>query len=137
MIQKQIAKRLNSLLGGRTYNGNSLSEYAAGSIQNGSSNYPVSNLMVYCRDMGLRLVMTDKATEDIFCPVSTLEVHMVLDRLMKRYKIDYNYVYRKTGVHYTAPKSLNGTDKRSSSLSIKTLWAVCETINCDLDFELK
>lgn len=137
MIQKQIAKRLASLLDGKTYKGHNLSEYAAGSIQNGSSNYPVSNLMVYCRDMGLRLVMTDKATEDVFYPVSTLEVHTILDLLMRRYKVDYNYVYRKTGVHYTAPKSLVKTDKKSSSLSIKTLWAVCETVNCDLDFELK
>lgn len=137
MIQKQIAKRLASLLDGKTYNGHNLSEYAAGSIQNGSSNYPVSNLMFYCQDMGVQLIMTDKATEDVFCPVSTLEVHMVLDVLMKRYKVDYNYVYRKTGIHYTAPKSLDGTDKRSSALSIKTLWAVCETVNCDLDFELK
>ena len=50
--------------------------------------------------------MQDLATEDRFYPISILDVHKVLDLLMKRYLVDPKLVYRKTGVHYTPQKSL-------------------------------
>lgn len=145
MNQEQIAEKLKAALKGNVYIGN-LTTYAIQSIKSGRSNYPVSNLIAYCQDMGLKLVMTDMATEDCFYPNSILGVHKVLDLLMKRYEIDYKFVYRKTAIHYTPPKSLepeelekirstsNG-NKYMTPLSIKTLLAVCEVIHCDLSFE--
>lgn len=88
--------------------------------------------------------MVDLATEDKFYPESVLDVHRILDLLMKRYDVDPNLVYRKTAIHYTPPKSLDQEelDKLQSngkrfvaSLSIKTLLAVCEVIYCDFLFE--
>lgn len=145
MSQEQIAERLKIALHGAPYSG-TLTSYAAKSIEDGRSNYPVSNLITYCSDMNLKMVMFDLTTEDRFFPTSILEVHKVLDLLMRRYNVDYKLVYRKTAVHYTAPKSfdecklekLKADSKNKKSvapLSIKTLLAVCEVIHCDLLFE--
>lgn len=145
MTQEQIAEKLKQSLQDKPYSG-SLTSYAAKSIEDGRSNYPVTNLIAYCQDMNLKLMMFDMATEDCFYPISVLEVHKVLDLLMKRYNVDYQLVYRKTAVHYTAPKSFNERDlekmqtgpkgkKYVTPLSIKTLLAVCDVIHCDLRFE--
>jgi transcriptional regulator with XRE-family HTH domain len=144
MNQEQIAEKLKAISQDKVYKGG-LSAYAIQSIKSGRSNYPVSNLIAYCQDLGLKFVMTDLTTEDCFYPISVLDVHKVLDLLMNRYEVDNKLVYRKTAVHYTAPKSLveeelekikatSGTNKYVASLSIKTLLAVCEVIHCDLSF---
>lgn len=145
MTQEQIAERLSAAAANREYSGN-LTSYAIQSIGEGRSNYPVSNLIAYCNGLGLKLVMFDLATEDRFYPLSVLDVHRALNILMPRYKVDYKLVYRKTGVHYTAPKSLDEKELEKiqsapngkrfvTPLSIKTLLAVCDTIHCDLRFE--
>ncbi|MCM1140202.1 MAG: hypothetical protein NC453_16675 [Muribaculum sp.] len=145
MNQEQIAEKISIANTGLEYAGG-LTPYAIQSIKEGRSNYPVSNLLAYCGGLGLRLVMFDMATEDCFYPTSVLEVHQVLNLLMTRYKVDYKLVYRKTAVHYTAPKSLDEKEleKMKSApnakrfvtpLSIKTLLAVCDVIHCDLRFE--
>lgn len=137
MNQQQIAERLAQAMGGREYTG-PLTPYAVQSIEKGRSNYPVSNLLAYCRDSGLEMVMTDMTTEDRFHPTSVLEVHRTLGLLMDRYEVDCKLVHRKTATHYTAPKSLdeqgNEDPKVPTPLSVKTLIAVCEVIHCDLSF---
>lgn len=145
MTQEQIAKRIKAVATDKGYKG-SLTPYAIKSIDEGRSNYPVSNLITYCRDMRLRLVMFDLTTEDCFYPESVLDIHKVLDILMQRYEVDYKLIYRKTAIHYTAPKSFDENDlekmkakskgkKYVTPLSIKTLLAVCDVIHCDLRFE--
>ena len=146
MNQEQLADILKSASGESSYNG-TLTQYAVQSILSGRSNYPVANMLSYCSDMNISFCMMDKATEDCFYPTTILEVHKTLDLLMKRYLIDPKLVYRKTGVHYTSPKSLNEEDlkkiqgesgqKYQVSLSIKTLLAVCEVIHCALYFTPK
>ena len=147
MNQEQLANRIKDATNGADYTGG-LTHYAVQSIELARSNYPVQNLISFCQDMNLKFVMTDMATEDRFYPESVLDVHRVLDLLMKRYKIDNKLVYRKTGVHYTPPKSLNPEDLERikekadgriyvTPLSIKTLLAVCEVIYCDLTFDQK
>lgn len=147
MTQEHLADRIKNAINGVTYMGY-LTPYAVQSIESGRSNFPVQNLITYCQDMNLRFVMTDMATEDRFFPETVLDVHKVLDLLMKRYKVDNKLVYRKTGLHYTPPKSLIPEDlermkeeaegrKYVIPLSIKTLLAVCEVIYCDLSFVSK
>lgn len=147
MTQEQVAERIKAIARDKDYQG-SLTPYAVKSIEDGRSNYPVSNLIVYCKDMNLKLMMIDLVTEDCFLPTSVLDVHKVLDLLMKRYNVDYKLVYRKTAIHYTAPKSFDEKDlkqiranskerKYVAPLSIKTLLAVCGVIHCDLRFESK
>lgn len=147
MNQEQLADRIKEATNGAAYTG-SLTSYAVQSIELARSNYPVQNLISFCQDMNLKFVMTDMATEDRFYPESVLDVHKVLDLLMKRYKVDHKLVYRKTGIHYTPPKSLDPEDiermkeeaygrKYVIPLSIKTLLAVCEVIYCDLTFDPK
>lgn len=147
MNQEQLADRIKSVKEGVVYS-NNLTSYAIQSIESGRSNYPVANLITYCNDSHLKLTMIDMATEDRFQPLSVLDVHKVLDLLMKRYKIDHKLVYRKTGVHYTPPKSFIPEDlermksegdgkKYVAPLSIKTLLAVCDVIHCDLQFSQK
>lgn len=134
MNQEQFAHRLDEAVTDRNYKGE-LTPYTLQSIEKSRSNYPVSNLLAYCKGYGLRMVMQDMATEDSFFPKTVLEVHEVLGLLMKRYMVDYQMVYRKTGVHYTSPKSDAENKKYGAPLSIKTLLAVCETIHCDILFE--
>ena len=147
MNQEQLAHRIKTATNEAAYTG-SLTPYVVQSIELARSNYSVQNLISFCHDMKLKFVMTDMATEDHFYPESVLDVHKVLDLLMKRYKVDHKLVYRKTGVHYTPPKSLipeelerikGDVDGRKYviPLSIKTLLAVCEVIYCDLTFDLK
>lgn len=146
MNQEQLADRLKSISGNEPYKGE-LTQYAVQSILSGRSNYPVANLLTYCKDLNITFVMEDMATEDRFYPTSVLEIHKTLDLLMKRYLIDAKLIYRKTGVHYTSPKSLDEEDlkriegesghKYQVSLSIKTLLAVCEVIHCHLIFDPK
>lgn len=142
MNQEQIAEKLKEASQGKVYNG-SLSSYAVKSIMSGRSNYPVLNLITYCGDLGLHLVMTDMATEDCYDAFTVLDVHKTLAFLMERYEVDSKLIYRKTAAHYTAPKSLEEEElaeiksegnKYVTSLSIKTLLAVCEVIHCDLSF---
>lgn len=145
MNQEQLMDKIKQATKETAYTG-SLTSYAVKSIELGRSNYPVQNLITYCHDSNLRLIMQDLATEDRFYPISILDVHKVLDLLMKRYLVDPKLVYRKTGVHYTPPKSLDieflekmkeESDGRMyvTPLSIKTLLAVCEVIHCELLFE--
>ncbi len=146
MNQEQLADRLKSVSGNEPYKGE-LTQYAVQSILSGRSNYPIANLLAYCTDMNIRFGMEDMATEDCFYPNSVLEVHKTLDLLMRRYLIDAKMIYRKTGVHYTSPKSLDEEDlkriggeggrKYQVSLSIKTLLAVCDVIHCRLLFDPK
>lgn len=147
MNQEQLSDRIKDATDGIDYTGR-LTPYAVQSIELARSNYPVQNLITYCEDMNLKLVMQDLATEDRFFPISVLDTHKVLDLLMRRYKVDHKIVYRRTGVHYTPPKSLDQEDlermkdeaeqrKYMAPLSIKTLLAVCEVIHCDLSFESK
>lgn len=143
MNQEEIAEKLKIASNNAQYQGN-LTSFVVQSIEKAKSNYPVTNLLLYCKDMNLKLVMVDLATEDKFYPESVLDVHRILDLLMKRYDVDPNLVYRKTAIHYTPPKSLDQEelDKLQSNgkrfvtpLSIKTLLAVCEVIYCDFLFE--
>ena len=145
MTQEQIAERIKAAIQNKEYKGG-LTSYAVKSIEEGRSNYPASNLIIYCQDMSLKLVMFDLVTEDCFYPESVLDIHKVLDLLMKRYNVDYKLVYRKTAIHYTAPKSFDEKDlekmktgdngkKYAIPLSVKTLLAVCDVIHCDLRFE--
>ena len=146
MNQEQLADSIKSASSETPYEGE-LTQYAVQSILSGRSNYPVANLLSYCKDMNISFCMMDMATEDCFYPISVLEVHKVMDLLMKRYLVDPKLVYRKTAVHYTPPKSLNEEDlkkiqgesgqKYQVSLSIKTLLAVCEVIHCNLSFAPK
>lgn len=147
MNQEQLADKIKAASEGAAYKGD-LTSYAVQSIEMGRSNYPVSNLITYCQDQNLQLVMKDMATEDCFYPDSVLDVHKTLDLLMRRYKIDPKLIYRKTGVHYTPPKSLIQEDlermmsesdsrKYMIPLSIKTLLAVCDVIYCELSFNRK
>lgn len=145
MTQEQIASELKTLLQGKEYNG-SLTDYAANSIESGRSNYPVANLLTYCQDMNISLVMEDLTTEDMFYPTSILEVHSIIKALMERYQIECKHIYLKTEAHYTPPKSydvqelekLKLKDKRSvAPLSVNTFHAVCYVIHCDLHFEVK
>lgn len=142
MTVENLAAIIKTIVPYHIYVGD-LSPYAVQSIETGRSNYPVQNLLTYLQDMKLRLVMKDMATEDCFEPVTVLDVHKVIRLLMDRYNIDNKLVYRKTGIHYTAPKNIRvdakecsckGEDdvKYMTSLSIKTLLAVCEVIHCDL-----
>lgn len=147
MNQEQLAHRIKNATNGAAYTG-SLTPYVVRSIELARSNYPVQNLITFCQDMNLKFVMTDMATDDRFYPESVLDVHKVLNLLMKRYKVDHKLVYRKTGIHYTPPKSFIPEDlerikeeadgrKYVTPLSIKTLLAVCEVIYCDLMFDSK
>lgn len=145
MTQEQIAERIKAASHNKKYCG-SLTSYAVKSIIEGRSNYPASNLITYCQDMNLKLVMFDLVTEDCFYPKSVLDIHKVLDLLMRRYNVDYKLVYRKTAIHYTAPKSFDEKDlekmksdsngkKYVAPLSVKTFLAVCDVIHCDLRFK--
>lgn len=135
MNQQELADKLKPYVEGQSYSG-SLTKYAIQSIEQSRSNYPVSNLIAYCDGYGLKIIMTDMATEDRFCPKTVLDIHKILGLLMQRYNVDSQLVYRKTAAHYSKPKE-GSDDKYNASLSIKTLLAVCEVIHCDLSVEVK
>ena len=65
MNQEQVTEKLKELVGNKLYKG-TLSSYAVESIKLGRSNYPVSNLLAYCNDFDLKVVMMDLTTEDCF-----------------------------------------------------------------------
>lgn len=134
MTSEQIAERLKEAMSGQVYQG-TLTAYSAQSIEQSRSNYPVNNLLKYCQDSNIQMVLMDYMTEDMFCPCSVDEVHGIIALLMNRWQIDYRLVYKKTGIWYTAPRKMAG--KKIAPLSIKTFLAVCETIHCDILFEPK
>ncbi len=88
--------------------------------------------MEYCSAMGISVEITDIATEESYQVSDVATIHQLLKKLLDRYDLDAKLVYRKTGLHYTVPK-----DNSNSSLSIKTLLGVLETIPCDLQFYKK
>lgn len=105
-----------------------LTGYAVKSIEEGRSSYPVTNLLIYCEALSLQMVLTDMATDESYPVDNIQEIHDVLQMLMKRWQIDDSCMYRKTGIHYTAPKGKTG------SLSIVTMLAMCSALHCKLDF---
>ena len=127
MTKETIADKLKEMNQGNRYSGK-LSGYAVRSIEESRSSYPVSNLIDYCEGMNLQMVMVDMATDEVYVVHEIMDIHEIIDMLMKRYNIDYQLVYRKTAVHYTAPK--NGR----ASLSVNTLLAVCSSLHCKIDF---
>lgn len=129
MNPEEIASSLKNLRSDLSYRG-LLTDYAVHSIENAKSNYPVSNLIQYCKDRGIVMELQDGVTLDKFYPETILQVHDVLRLLMDRFQIDAKTVYRKTGVNYTFPNN------KQAPLSIKTLLAVCETLHCKLSFKM-
>lgn len=126
MNKEKLAIELTRMRNGNPVSG--LSDYAVESICKGRSSYPVANLLTFCQALSLQMVITDLATDESY-PVDTIdEVHDVLQMLMKRWQIDDSCMYRKTGIHYTAPKGKTG------SLSIVTMLAMCSALHCKLDF---
>lgn len=145
MTQEEIAQKLQIAEKDRLYKGQ-LTPYSVQSIEEAKSNYPVANLIQYCQDKNIQMIIIDKATEDSFTAGTILDVHKVINLLMNRYEIDPKLIYRKTGVYYTPPKSLVQEDldklkangvRFTTPLSIKTLLAVCEVIHCDILFQPK
>lgn len=134
MTPQQIAERLKDALEGEKYKG-SLSRFKAKSIENADRNYPVANLADYCDDMGVRIVMTDLATEDRFFPRDATEIHHTLKLLMDRYKVRKSDVANRYGLHYTPLRTSSKSNGAVSSLSIKVLLTVCDMIHCDISFE--
>lgn len=126
MNKERLGIELSHKRNGRPIDG--LTKYAVKSIEEGRSSYPVVNLLVYCEALSLQMTITDLVMDESY-PVDTIqEVHNVLQMLMERWKIDDANIYRKSGVHYTAPKGKTG------SLSITTLLAMCKVLHCKLDF---
>lgn len=126
MTKEEIAIRLNQLQKGE-YAGK-LSKYAVKSIEEGRSSYPVANLVEYCEGTGIRMVMTDMATDEIYETLNVMDVHKVICMLMERYDIDAKHIFMKTSIHYTAPK------KDKSSLSVNTMLEVCQVLHCKIEF---
>lgn len=126
MNKEKLGIELSHKRNGKPITG--LTKYAVKSIEEGRSSYPVSNLLVYCEALHLQMAITDLAMDETY-PVDTIqEVHEVLQMLMQRWKVDDTDIYRKSGVHYTAPKGNTG------SLSITTMLAMCKVLHCKLDF---
>lgn len=143
MTQKEIVNNLKLAVGDRPYQG-SLTYYATQSIEQSKSNYPVSNLIQYCKDMNVQMFVQDGVTLDKFKVSSVLDVHNIISLLMERYEVTFNTIHQKTSVYYTAPKSyekekvnkLRSKDKRiKTPLSINTLIAVFQVLHCNLLFE--
>ena len=126
MNKEKLGIELAHIRNGRPVNG--LTNYAIESIEKGRSSYPVANLIVYCEALSLQIIMTDTATDESYPVDDMQEIHDVLQMLMKRWRIDDSCMYRKTGIHYTAPKGKTG------SLSIVTMLAMCSALHCKLDF---
>ena len=127
MTKEQIAEKLRLIHRESVYSGE-LSRYAVRSIREGRSSYPVSNLLNYCEGSGIQMVMMDSTTDEIYPVDEIMEVHELIRFLMDRYETDAQYVYRKTGIHYTEPKF------GRAHLSINTLLAVCSSLHCWIDF---
>lgn len=126
MNKEKLGYDLSKLRNGRPVNG--LTKYSIKSIETGRSSYPVTNLLKYCKELSLRLVLTDKATGESYPADEIQEVHEILQMLMKRWQFDEASMYRKAEVHYTPPKGDNG------SLSISTMLAMCSVLRCKLSF---
>lgn len=126
MNKEKLGIELSHIRNGKTIHG--LTNYAIKSIDEGRSSYPVTNLLIYCEALSLQIVLTDMATDESYPVDNIQEIHDVLQMLMKRWQIDDALMYRKTGIHYTAPKGKTG------SLSIVTMLAMCSVLHCKLDF---
>lgn len=126
MNKEKLGIELLHMRNGRPISG--LTNYAVKSIEEGRSSYPVANLLIYCDALKLQIVFTDIATDESYPVDNIQEVHNVLQMLMQRWQIDDSLMYRKTGIHYTAPKGKTG------SLSITTMLAMCAVLHAKLDF---
>lgn len=126
MNKEKLGIELSHIRNGKPIQG--LTNYAVKSIDEGRSSYPVTNLLIYCEALSLQVVLTDMATDENYPVGNIQEIHDVLQMLMKRWQIDDALMYRKTGIHYTAPKGKTG------SLSIVTMLAMCSALHCKLDF---
>lgn len=130
MTQEQLTEIINTLVTESAQN-SALSAHIQKAITGGQYNYSVPNLLLYCEERGIKLEIVDLATEDCFIVSQIADVHRVVLLLMDRYNSSPEMVYRKTGIHYSAPKVIDGS-KSNKSLSIKTLLAICNTIHCTL-----
>lgn len=144
MTKEDITQRLNEAKpDGKVCQ--QLTQYAVKSIEKGLSNYSVNSLTTYCNELGIKICIQDLCTEDIFMPTSASDIHKVIGLMMYRYQIDEKLIYRKTGVHYSAPKWTKRKEpvteeaimnsNPSAPLSINTLVEVCSCLHCNITFE--
>lgn len=126
MNKEKLGVRLSHIRDGHKIT--ELTGYAVKSIEEGRSSYPVANLITYCEALSTQMVLTDLATDESYPVDAMQDVHDVLQMLMKRWHIDDISMFRKAGVHYTAPKGKTG------SLSITTMLAMCGVLHCKIDF---
>lgn len=126
MNKEKLGIELSQIRGERPIEG--LTNYTIKSIEEGRSSYPVANLLTYCEALKLQMVFTDMAMDESYPVDNIQEVHDVLQMLMKRWQVDDSLMYRKTGIHYTAPKGKTG------SLSVTTMLAMCSALHTKLDF---
>lgn len=126
MNKEELGVKLSQVRGGRQIT--TLSNHVIKSIEEGRSSYSVQNLITYCEELSLQMVITDIALDENY-PVDTVaDVHDVLQMLMQRWQVSKTSIYHKTGVHYTVSKSNSGT------LSVTTFLAMCKALYCKLDF---
>ena len=103
-----------------------LGENAIYSIEKASRSYSVSNLIIMCNALGVKLEITDTYVGQSF-PVSSIsECHLVIATIMDRYEIDQKMLYRITGRYYTLPKG------KKQPLSIDMLLAICNALHCEI-----
>lgn len=142
MTPKQLADKLASARGNRKYSGE-LTSYVVSTIENGKSiKYPVVNLITYCEGCDLQFAITDMNTDESYDVDSVLDIHKILNYLMRMYGIKVNDIFQRIGVHYTPPKSLDENvlgdmEGYTTSLSITTLLLMCSMLHCRLDFVRK
>ena len=130
MNKVELGVKLANMRNGQSIEG--LTDYAVKSIEEARSSYPVANMLMYCNRLHIVVVLKDTATMECYPVENTSEVHDVLQMLMQRWQIDDTMMFRKTGIHYTAPKSK--ADAERGSLSIDTMLAMCKTLRCELNF---
>lgn len=126
MSKEEIGERLREIRKTNHIMIDELGDYAIRSVETASCSYPVSNLIIMCNALGVKLEITDTYVGETF-PVSSIsECHLVLATIMDRYEVDHKMIYRLTGRHYTLPKGAK------QPLSINTLLAICDALHCEI-----
>lgn len=132
----QIASRIKSCLNGRAYSG-PLSKHVSKAIEESLTNYSVRNLLSYCHDMNIKVIIIDENTEDKFPVLSIFELYETIQFIMRRYLIDPRQLTQMSGVGHSYIKALTKIEEvtEATPLSINALIAFFTLLHCDLLFQ--
>ena len=128
VTRQDVSHMLADIRGDREYSG-VMGKYAIATLESGRSSFPTRNMVTYCQDFDIDIIIFDDRLNRKHVVRTDDELHLVIRRIMLNRKTNYNRMVAHTGRNYT------GREKDGKiSMSIDTLLLIMYHLGCHIEF---